>query len=51
VDVKVARFSDTHTAEKFVRRLADRSKATNTNTKVTKGNTKVTKGNTKVAKV
>jgi hypothetical protein len=36
VDVKVARFSDTHTAEKFVRRLADRSKATNTNTKVTK---------------
>jgi hypothetical protein len=25
VDVKVARFSDTHTAEKFVRRLADRT--------------------------
>jgi len=40
VDVKVARFSDTHTAEKFVRRLADRGRTT---TKVTKESTKVTK--------
>jgi hypothetical protein len=43
VDVKVARFSETHTAEKFVRRLADRVDKS-TNTKVTKSNTKVTKG-------
>jgi hypothetical protein len=49
VDVKVVRFSETHTAEKFVRPVATRHEAPTT-TKITKATKKVTKAATKVTK-